>query len=272
LRYLIALILLGCVLTIQNFAQCFEPIKTFKPNEKVRYEVYYNWGLIWLNAGWVTFEVKSGIYREKPVYVFYGAGESHKNYDWMFKVRDYYTSYLDKETRLPLYFNRENYEGGFEVHNIYKFDYDNDRIYSFTENSDKPYSEDTLKLPDCTFDLMSLVYYTRNLDFSKLNPGDKVPLHTIIDNEFYELFIRYLGKETITLRNGDTYRCNKFSALLVEGTIFKGGEDMYAWITDDANNIPVLVEAKILVGSVKAILVDTKGLAHPLKAKVEEGE
>lgn len=40
---------------------------------------------------------------------------------------------------------------------------------------------------------------------------------------------------------------------------------MFVWVTDDANRIPVLVESKILVGSVKAYLSGTKGLRHPIK-------
>jgi len=46
----------------------------------------------------------------------------------------------------------------------------------------------------------------------------------------------------------------------VAGTIFKGGEDLVVWVTDDNYRIPVLVEAKILVGSVKAVLVGAEGL------------
>ena len=44
--------------------------------------------------------------------------------------------------------------------------------------------------------------------------------------------------------------------MLVKGTIFKGGEDLLVWVTDDNKRVPVLVEAKILVGSVKAILIN----------------
>jgi len=42
----------------------------------------------------------------------------------------------------------------------------------------------------------------------------------------------------------------------VEGTIFRGGEDMLVWVSTDNRKIPIVVEAKILVGSVKAYLAD----------------
>jgi len=36
------------------------------------------------------------------------------------------------------------------------------------------------------------------------------------------------------------------------------------WVTDDENRIPVYIEAKILVGTVKAYLKDVKGVRNPL--------
>ncbi|NJK87753.1 MAG: DUF3108 domain-containing protein [Bacteroidales bacterium] len=83
------------------------------------------------------------------------------------------------------------------------------------------------------------------------------------------MFIRYLGKETIETKEGIKYNCIKFSSLLVEGTIFKGGEDLIVWVTDDKNRVPVLVQAKILVGSVKAYLTGTEGLRNKPNAKVK---
>jgi hypothetical protein len=51
---------------------------------------------------------------------------------------------------------------------------------------------------------------------------------------------------------------------MVRGTIFRGDEDVLVWVTDDENRIPVYIEAKILVGTVKAYLKDVKGVRNPL--------
>jgi len=93
-----------------------------------------------------------------------------------------------------------------------------------------------------------------------------VPVRVIIDRKDYNLYVRYLGRETIKNRDGEKYRCLKFSALLVSGTIFKGGEDLEVWVSDDDNRIPIMVKAKILVGSVKAYLTKWQGLKCPLSA------
>ena len=90
----------------------------------------------------------------------------------------------------------------------------------------------------------------------------------VVDGEIHDIYIRYLGKETIKNRDGRTFKCLKFSPLLVEGTIFESGEDMTVWVTDDANRIPIIVEAKILIGSVKAVFVDAINTRHPITAEV----
>ena len=60
------------------------------------------------------------------------------------------------------------------------------------------------------------------------------------------------------------------SALLVEGTIFTGGEDLVVWVTDDQNKIPIMAEAKILIGSVKAYLMGYEGLKYKMEAEVQD--
>jgi len=109
---------------------------------------------------------------------------------------------------------------------------------------------------------MSAVYYFRSVDFSKYRPGDKIPINMILDSETYNLYIRYLGKEEVKTRDKKKYKCIKVAIQLVEGTIFKGNEDAIIWVTDDENKVPVMVEAQILVGSVKAILNEAKGLKY----------
>ena len=249
--------------TVVAFSQCSGPNTTFREGEVANYQIYYNWGFIWLNAGWVEFKVKPSIYLGREVYHLDSRGETHENYDWLFKVRDRYQSFLDKETFLPLWFYRQNYEGGFEVENQYFFFHEQNKAFAKTQNSEKPYSEDTIDIKPCTYDLLSMVYYTRNLDVSHAKPGDKFPINCIIDTKVYELYARYLGEETITDRDGKSFNCLKFSALLVEGTIFKGGEDMHIWVTNDGNKIPILVEAKILIGAVKAYFTGAEGVRYP---------
>ena len=88
-----------------------------------------------------------------------------------------------------------------------------------------------------------------------------------IDDKTYGLYVRYLGKETIKTKYGK-FNAIKFKPLLIEGTIFKGGEKMTVWVTDDANRIPVRIESPISVGSVKVDMMGYRNTRHKMTALI----
>jgi hypothetical protein len=114
---------------------------------------------------------------------------------------------------------------------------------------------------------LSAIYYARNIDFNKYKVGDKIPFSMFLDNEVYNLYIRYLGKETIKTKKGK-FKAIKFKPLLIKGTIFEGGEKMNVWVSDDANHVPVRVESPISVGKVQVDLIDYKSLRYPLSSLI----
>ena len=269
-KYGVAVFMLLCSYLIGS-AQCISVNQSFQSGEKVMYNAYYNWHFIWLNAGEVTFEVQHKTYQNKKVLKLSSIGSTFKNYDFFYKVRDTFEAYVDTLSLLPYLANRRSNEGGSSVYETYRFDRDNKVIRAIIKNEE---SEDFIYpdiiWKDCTYDLISMVYAARNIDFGKYRTNDKIPIRMAVDGNIYDLYIRYLGKETITTRDDRTFRCLKFSPLLMEGTIFKSGEDMTVWVTDDMNHLPIIVEAKILIGSVKAILSTADGLRYPLLSEIIE--
>jgi len=241
----------------------------FKSGEKLHYKVSYNWEFVWVDAGKVVFEVDSTQYNDLPVYQFKSFGRSLTTYDWIFKVRDHFQSVADAISLCPYYFERNTHEGGYKVHNNFEFDYPNKQVISQTENAQHPASIDTLALDDFVMDVQTAVYYARSLDYNAMQVGQKIPMRMIMDGEIFNLHGRYLGIEIIENYDRQIYRCHKFSVLLVEGTIFSGGEDLFVWLTDDRNHIPILVEAKIMVGSVKAYFTKGENIFHPMESLVE---
>jgi len=53
------------------------------------------------------------------------------------------------------------------------------------------------------------------------------------------------------------------------GRYFENEEDVQFWVTADENRIPVLVKAKIPVGTVKMHLIEWNGLKNELSSKVK---
>jgi hypothetical protein len=215
-------------------------------------------GRIWVGAGLASFTVTQEQLNGKKVFHIVGDGKTMKSYEWFYRVRDKYETFIDVETMLPTRFIRNVDEGGFKI-------YDN---VNFNQGIGQAVTEKGIfKVPRCVQDVLSAIYYARNIDYSKYQPGAKIPFSMFLDNEVYNLYIRYLGKEKIKTRYG-TFNTIKISPLLIEGTIFKGGEKMTVWVSDDNNHVPVRVDSPILVGSIKVDLVEYKNLRNPFKALI----
>lgn len=236
--------------------------RSFKTGEVLEYDVFYSWGLIWVDAGYVKFSVKDEIVNNVTLFHFIGEGNSKHNWDWFFKVRDKYESYNDTSSLHPYKYIRNTNDGGDWVYNDVTFDFKNDRAIGYIKTKKKPILEtDTLKINNFTFDPISMIYYARTLDFEKFKPKDEIPISILLDNEVHARKIIYLGKETIKTQLG-TFKCIKFKPTLIPGTIFKEGDAMTVWVTDDENRIPIQVETPIIIGTVKVYLKKATGLKH----------
>lgn len=216
----------------------------------------------------MLFEVTDTVVQNKVDYSLHSFGRSAENLDWFFKVRNYFYSYLDKETLQPIWFKQVILEGNSSLHNTYRFDHPAHLVYSVSESTKENLIYDTLTIEPNTFDPLSLAYYMRSLDFSQFKKNQELHLYTLFYNEIVVLDIRYLGKYTVTTKNGGRYHCLKFSTQLPESPLFKGNEDMHVYVTNDKNHIPVLVDAKLIIGSVKVYLDGYKGLKNPFTSKL----
>ena len=109
--------------------------------------------------------------------------------------------------------------------------------------------------------------YARTLNFKSAKVGDTFEFKCFMDDEIWPLKVKYLGDEKISIRKGK-FNCMKFAPVVQTGRVFKKQDDLSFWVTKDENRIPILVKAKIPVGSIKLHLVEWSGLKHDLvKAK-----
>ena len=266
MRQWLLILLLLCGNTLSGLSQPQYIYGKFGVGERFKLDIYYNWQFIWLNAGWVTFEIRDTTWNHQPAYHLFSQGSTNPGYDWFYKVRDTYESIVEPKNYRPFWFRCNTNEGGFWDHEECSFNYPKSIAITKTENVKQPFKIDTLKINNDITDLISAIYVCRSVDFEKISVGEKVPIPVIIGNKIHNLYFRYLGIEPITTRTGNIYRCRKFAVMMVDGTIFSGGEDLTAWFTDDKNCAPILLGAKIAVGSVKAFLVDMSGNRWPLKS------
>lgn len=233
--------------------------KSFDDGEVVNMTVYYSTLGAYIGAGDATFTTNFEWYNGRPVYHAIGVGKTFPFFDNFFKVRDRYESYIDTATLQPLKFLRNVDEGGYKTYNNVTFNQANNTATS---------TKGVYKISDCIQDVVSSIYYARNLNYDSYKPGDRIPFDMFLDDEVHHLYLRYVGKEKIKTRYG-TFRAIKIKPLLVKGTIFQGGEGMSAWISDDPNHILLRAESPITVGSIKVDMMGYRNLRYPLSSLIE---
>ncbi len=230
----------------------------FQAGESVTFKVFYNTLGMYIGAGEATFTTALEHFNGKPVYHCVGEGKSYSFFDNFFKVRDKYETYIDTATMLPMKFLRNVSEGKTKIYNNVTFNQGTGT--AVTTNG-------IFKTPNCVQDVISAIYYARNINFDKYKVNDKIPFDMFLDDQVYHLYIRYLGKEKVKTRYGK-FNAIKFKPLLIKGTVFEGGEKMTAWIGDDPNHLLLRVESAVSVGNVKIDMFGYKNLRYPLTSLI----
>ncbi len=255
---LILLLAITCTRLTAGDDFCGVRNRAFKTGEILTYTIFYAVAGIYVNAGTASFNTTQELLNSKPVYHVVATGTSNESYDFLYKVRDRYESFFDTATLQPYKFIRKVDEGGHKMYENVTFNQQTNTAVS---------SAGTYTVPNCIQDVVSAIYYARNIDFNKYKPNDLIPFKMFLDNEVYNLHIRYLGKEKIKTKYGQ-FRSIKFKPLLVKGTIFEGGEKMNVWVSDDDNHIPLRIESPINVGSVKVDMMGYRNLRYKLSSLI----
>ena len=243
---------------------CFMENKTFQGGEEITYKLYYNWGIMWLSAGEVTFKVND----MGSQYHVAVAGRTYKSYEWFFKVRDYYDTYIDKNSLLPKTAIRNVREGKYRLYDEITFDQENKKASSLRGKTKDVATKKNYNLGECMHDMLSVIYYSRNIDFESYKEGEEFPVKIFMDKEVWPLNVKYKGKQSRKKVKGKgKFNTIKFSPQVVSGRVFKEGEEMMVYVSDDKNRIPLLIESPVSVGSVKAVLKNYKGLKYDMTAK-----
>lgn len=230
----------------------------FKGGEKLSFRVHY--GLI--NAAKVTMEVLPTMedVNGRKAYHVKIEGQTLKAFDWMYKVRDKFESYVDQDALCPLRYSKVVRENKY-------YNMDVAVYYHGKKKVKNPKGE--LTMPVYSQDLASAIYYARNLDFENAKLNQMFPLDVYLDNKIYNLQFKYIGKETISTDLGKI-KCIKLKPKLVVDRVFKDDDDMIIWISDDKNKIPVRVQSAIQVGTVKADITSYSGLKNSFDALIKK--
>jgi Protein of unknown function (DUF3108) len=249
-----------------KYDACYMPNTTFQGGEELVYKIYYNWNFVWLAAGEVVCKVSD----DGNQYHINAKGNTYPSYEWFFVVDDNFNSFIDKNSLLPFMATRRMSEGNYRLYDKIVFDQTNHNadFYKGSSEQDMMFVKN-YALNGCMHDVLSIIYYCRNIDFEQLAKGQEIPVKIFLDKETYPLRVKYKGKNPRKLvRDNGYFKTLQFSPQAVAGAVFSENTQMNVWVSDDANRIPLLIESPVSVGSVKIVLKNYKGLKYDFGAKV----
>lgn len=233
------------------------PNSSFHFGEVLKFRVHY--GMI--TAGEAVLEIdKEPVQMEgRECYHIVGTGTSARSFDWFYKVRDRYETYVDTKGLFPWYFKRRIEEGDFNFYTEVKFDQVNRKAFERGK---------VFQVPEYIHDVISAFYYARTVDFANFKPGDVFTVQNFIDEKISALKVRFIGRETVKCELG-TFRAVKLEPLVEEGGIFMHKGKLFLWISDDSNRIPLLIESGLVIGSIKINLKHASGLRNPMSSRIK---
>ncbi len=262
--------LLIIILTVLSSINCWaadyeyleEPV--FKVGEKAVFNLYYNLGFVWIHAGDCTFKTQERKFNGQNVVGLLVTGTTTSTFDKMYCIRDSFESYMDAKTLRPVYYHEAKHEDSYVSKITYNYK-ETDKGVDVQMNRFKRNKTDekTFSLDKNTLDLIFSCYNFRNLNTDKLDVNQTVPFNMLFDDDVYNLGLTFKGKTTVKLKNGKKYKALKFVPKLITGDLFKKEDDMVIYVSDDMNHVPLMIEAKIKVGSVKAMLSDYSHAKYP---------
>lgn len=244
------------------------PDVAFASGERLSFSVRYKWGLVNSVVGFADVVLTDTLSPDGAgLYHCVAKGRTSRFFDRFFRVREHFESWFRKDNLRPVAFVRDTKEGNYTAKNYFLWNRDDESILADVFSSSKGQRHLVLPGRDCTYDLLTLFYFARNIDFDKCSENVRYPISFAIDDDIYDLYFIMLGREQIKLRDVGTFNTIKFAARLVAGEVFSGEEEMLIWVTDDRNRIPVYFESPILVGEVSGRLESCSGLRYPLDSK-----
>ena len=235
------------------------PVKQ-EQTEKLTYDVFFHLGFIWAKAGQGTLSLYNETLSDGTLQK-HGqlAAKSLNVVEHIMKVRDTLDTWMNMEM-LPTEFIKKTHEGKYNSieHNLYapqwkdksaKLDEHNVastqvKIHRWIKKGkEDAYTNDTIhSVTEPSFDMLSLFYFVRSLDYAKMKENTKMKYACFSGLKKDWINVEYKGVENIELRNGKRHESH-----LVFLTFATKGQDstpLKVWLSQTPDHRPL----KVIIG------------------------
>ena len=216
-------------------------------NETLNYEIVYHWGVIWKHAGDATLSLR----KTSNGYNAQLTGKTRSWADKVYPVRDTLKCTMNASMK-PVRYEKLTHEKDYYARDVVKFSYN----YSHTSAHCTRYRKSgntTIDLSAKTqaYDMLSVFYMLRNLDYDELSRNKNYTTVIFSGKEKEYLTINYKGVETIKMRDGSKRKAHRITFKFTQKGGKKSSDDLSAWMSTEADRIPLLLVGKLPVGEVK---------------------
>ena len=230
----------------------------FSKNETWNYIIRYKYGLVVMKAGSGLYQLQKANYKGEPAIKSSLNFKTNSFFDKLLMVRDTLTAYATLPDFIPLYQHRVLNEGNTHFTDemwTQKFgkDYTEMRVKRIQEGEVR--MDTIITASNAGYDFVNVFLYFRQLDYSSLNPGDKLYITTFMGNKKTNFIIRYV-KPTLLERSNKQQNNAFHLAIDISNEVFSEAKSaMEVWISDDEYQIPLKIRAKLKIGAVEIELM-----------------
>ena len=218
--------------------------RPFATGERLTYAITF----LGMRAGTAVMEVQDTTpIEDHPALKLVTTAKSSSTVTKFYPVDNRVESIVDAESLLPVHLMFTRREG--------KKKNDFDVTFHRAEGtvlSIKDGVSETLPIPPGTHDLISCLYYIRSLPSIQLGSSVMLTLHH--DKKNYRVEVRTEGVEKVQGLRGEVEAIRLLVIMPFQGLFLNEG-NIRVWLTNDAHRVPLMMKAKIIIGSVVARLI-----------------
>jgi len=229
-------------------------------NETLNYVIQYKWGLVQKDAATAKLRLSN---RANDYHIMLTAATKSWA-DGIFPVRDTLISTITKSNFRPVSYTKITHENKKYRKDILSYTFSGKYAYGtctrYKKNPGGPTYKNVIKCSakGSAFDMLSIFYFVRRLDFEKMLTGKKVVKTNIFSGSNPEVItIKCVGKSNVKLPSGKKYPCYQLQFTFTTNGRRDTSAPMNVWISTDPQHIPVKLVGTLPIGQVRCFLTST---------------
>ena len=240
---------------------------TISTGERLDYRMYL-WGMT-VAKGTTTVDKEYHLKNNSNCYKVDAFMQTLGMVKWISKVDDNWGAYVDTSELVTHESYRRLSEGTYRLHEL--IFYDHKKNEASVGNADKQtgkFDYNNFKkypTPAKVRDIVGGFMYMRIIDFSKLKVKDTLTVGGFFEDKSYSLKIVYEGKETIRVSGVGKVPCHKLVPIMPDNQMFRGENSITVWLSDDGNQVPIKVDAKMFIGHAGTEITSFRGLKNQFR-------